>query len=168
MPCTAQLSGPCWRGGAQEVESTQLDELVCRRPGWKLEPLASPASPSTPALAAPVHLPPSSAASSSNEIIPEPQATPPEQDPDCSTARLQQALPAKLHTLLYFRLHPPLEQSQSGGVPHASFTVTTPQIAGLVADSGLHADLQYVASNIACSSVAVLKASVAILHVPGD
>ena len=126
LPCTESLSGPCscWRGGVQETGSTQLEELVCRRPGWRLEPLASPASPSTLAPAAPVHSPPGSAASSSSEMTQEPQASPPAQDADCSSARLQQALPAKLQTLLYFRLHPPPHpppvQSQAGGVPHAS------------------------------------------------
>ncbi|KAK9833051.1 hypothetical protein WJX74_005623 [Apatococcus lobatus] len=99
----------------QEAESTQLEELVCRSPGWKLEPLASAASPSLSDPAASAHSPPSSANSSTE--VHGAHSSLLQQSPDCSIAQLQQPLPAKLQALLYFRLHPPLHPTPDQSKP---------------------------------------------------
>ena len=86
-----QGSQPCVP--PQEAEGLELQQLACSSPGWHLEPLTSPAQ----------------ADSSSGSELPSESAANRARSIGSRAVRLQQALPAKLQALLYFRLHPPAQ-----------------------------------------------------------
>lgn len=103
----------------QEAESTDLQRLICRSPGWHLEPLTStPLSHQSLPPASLDTLPINHGADALAE--PQPDAAAQQQGRACSAVELQQALPASLQALLFFRLHPPSHPAPARSQPGES------------------------------------------------
>ncbi len=100
-------------GFEQEGEATALQQLVCRSPGWQLQPLTSRST--GPKTAASVDSLPGNDA---DDSLPVSHPAAELQEAAGYAVDLEQDVPAKLQTLLFFRLHPPSQpapaQSQPG------------------------------------------------------